>query len=168
MKIILALSINIVLLALTFLFLNYASIAIVISVSLLVWFFYYLWKRQNQVMERIVQKISGQQIIMPAEHIVFRAVESSGYSQSSGMGYMALTEKCLYFELILLDLVITVPTPMLKGAEFVKRLKGVSPAKKMLRIMYTNQQGVDDSIAINVKDMARWREVISEVSERNV
>ena len=81
---------------------------------------------------------------------------------------IALTEKCLYFELILLDLVITVPVPMLKGAEFVKRLKGVSPGRKMLRIIYTNKQGEDDSIAINVKDMARWREVISEVSERNV
>ena len=87
MKIILALSINIVLLALTFLFLNYASIAIVISVSLLVWFFYYLWKRQNQVMERVAQKIRVQKIIMPTEHIMFRVVESSEYSQSSGMGY---------------------------------------------------------------------------------
>jgi len=118
-------------------------------------------------MERVTQKISGQKIIMPTEHIMFRAVESSGYSQSSGMGYIALTEKFLYFELILLDLVITVPTPMLKGAEFVKRLKGVSPGRKMLRIIYTNKQGEDDSIAINVKDMERWRKVISDVRERN-
>ncbi len=104
---------------------------------------------------------------MPVEHIMFRAVESSGYSQTSGMGYIALTERYLYFELVLLDLVITVPTGKLCGAEFVRRLKGVSPVRKMLRIMFVNENGEDDSIAINVKDMEQWKRVISQISEKS-
>ena len=109
------------------------------------------------------RKNKGQKVIMPTEHIMFRAVESSGYSQTSGMGYLALTENYLYFELILLDLVITVPTIKLQGAEFVCRLKGVSPIRKMLRIMFTNENGEDDSIAVNVKEMEHWKNAISDI-----
>jgi len=152
-RITLALAINVLLLALTFLFMSHMYIAILIGISLLVWFFYFLWRRQQLVLERIEGKIKGQKVIMPTEHIMFRAVESSGYSQTSGMGYIALTENFLCFELILLDLVITVPTSRLQGAEFVRRLKGVSPIRKMLRIMFTNKNGEDDSIAVNVKEM---------------
>lgn len=163
MKTTLALSINALLLALTFLFMSHMYIAILVGVSLLVWFFYFLWRRQQLVMARIEGKIKGQKVIMPTEHIMFRAVESSGYSQTSGMGYIALTQDCLYFELALLDLVITVPTTKLQGAEFVRRLKGVSPIRKMLRIMFINENGDDDSIAINVKDMEHWKNTISDI-----
>ncbi len=161
MRITLALAINVLLLALTFLFMSHMYIAILIGISLLVWFFYFLWRRQQLVLERIERKIKGQKVIMPTEHIMFRAVESSGYSQTSGMGYIALTETFLYFELVLLDLVITVPTTNFQGAEFVYRLKGVSPGRKMLRILYTNEDREDDSIAINVKHMENWKNIIS-------
>lgn len=164
----LALAINIFILALTFLFMSHSYVAALIGLSLLLWFFYFLWKRQNLVKERVEQKTKGQKVILPTEHIRFRAVESSGYSQADGMGYIALTEEYLYFELVLIDLVITVPTAMLKGAEFVKRLKGMSPGRKMLRIMYINQQGEDDSIAINVKDMEHWKKAILDIVEKNV
>jgi len=163
-KILLALSINVLLLALTFLYLTHTFFAVLIGITLIVWFFYFLWHRQNQVEKRVEEKIRGQNIIMPIEHIMFRAVESSGYSQTSGMGYIALTDDYLYFELVLLDLEITIPTKNITGAEFVRRLKGVSPVRKMLRIMYTNRQGDDDSMAINVKDMEQWKDVISNVS----
>ena len=163
MRIILVLAINVLLLALTFLYMSHMYIAILIGISLIVWFFYFLWRRQQLVLERVEGKIKGQKVIMPTEHIMFRALESSGYSQTSGMGYIALTENFLYFELVLLDLVITVPTPRLQGAEFVHRLKGVSPGRKMLRIMFTNENGEDDSIAINVKDMQHWKNAISDI-----
>ncbi len=95
----------------------------------------------------------------------FRAVESSGYSQTSGMGYMALTENFLYFEFVLLDLVITVPTSRLRGAEFVRRLKGVSPVRKMLRILFINENDEEDSMAVNVKEMESWKNAITDICE---
>ena len=163
MRITLALAINALLLALTFLFMSHLKIAILIGISLFVWFFYFLWRRQQIVLQRVEGKIKGKKVIMPAEHIMFRAVESSGYSQASGMGYIALTEDFLYFELVLLDLVITVPTTRLIGAEFVRRLKGVSPIRKMLRIIFTNENGEPDSIAVNVKEMELWKKTISDI-----
>ncbi|WP_281557515.1 hypothetical protein [Thalassomonas sp. RHCl1] len=166
MRITLALAINVLMLVLTFLFMSYMYIAILIAISLLVWFFYFLWRRQQLVQERVERKIVGQKVIMPTEHIMFRAIESSGYSQASGMGYIALTEDLLYFELILLDLAITVPTARLQGVEFVRRLKGVSPVRKMLRIMFINENGEDDSIAVNVKDMEHWKNAISDICKK--
>ncbi|WP_028865650.1 hypothetical protein [Psychromonas aquimarina] len=165
MRVILAVALNILLLALTFLFMSHMYIAILIGISLLIWFFYFLWRRQKLVMARVEEKIRGQKLIMPVEHIMFRAVESSGYSQTSGMGYIALTENYLYFELVLLDLVITVPAAKLRGAEFVRRLKGVSPLKKMLRIIFINENGEEDSIAINVKEMEHWKNAVSGICE---
>ncbi|OUS27387.1 hypothetical protein A9Q99_15435 [Gammaproteobacteria bacterium 45_16_T64] len=165
MRIILALTINIVLFALTFLFMSHTYIALLVGISLFVWFFYFLWKRQNLVLRRVEDKIQGETVIISPEHIMFRAVESSGYSQTSGMGYIALTESFLYFELVLLDLVITVPTNRLLDAEFVSRLKGVSPGRKMLRIVYINENGDHDSIAINVKEMEQWKNTILKVCE---
>ena len=161
MRITLALAINISMLALTFLFMSHMVVGLVIGTSLIVWFFYFLWHRQQLVIQRVERKIRGQKVIMPTEHIMFRALESSGYSQTSGMGYIAVTEDFLYFELALLDLVISIPTPKLQGAEFTYRLKGVSPGRKMLRIMFTNEDGEDDSMAINVKDMEHWKTVIT-------
>ena len=159
----LALIINVLLLALTFLFVSHLYIAIFLGTSLLVWFFYFLWQRQQLMLARVERKIKGQNVIMPTEHIRFRAVESSGYSQASGMGYIAITENFLFFELVVLDLTITVPTSRIQGAEFVYRLKGVSPGKKMLRIMFVNENGEDDSIAINVKEMEHWRNTIENI-----
>ena len=166
MKLILALGINVLFLALSFLFMTHMYIAILIGGSLLAWFFYFLWRRQNLVMERVEDKIKGQKVIMPTEHIMFRALESSGYSQTSGMGYIALTEHFLYFELVLMDLVITVPTTQIRGAEFVRRLKGVSPVREMLRIMFINEEGEEDSIAINVKEMEHWKHTILDLNYR--
>lgn len=164
MKLILALTINLTLLALFFLYLHFEILAIALGTSLLLWFFYFLWRRQKLVEQRMLEKMEGHEIILPLEHILFRAVESSGYSQSTGMGYIALTKSFLFFEFILLDLVITVPIANLRGAEFVRRLKGVSPAKKMLRIKFINDKGENDSIAINVKDMELWKNTIDKHS----
>ena len=122
MRVVLALSINALFMVLMFLYMSHMYIAILISVSLVAWFFYFLWRRQNLVQERTKEKIKGQTVLIPTEHIRFRALESSGYSQTDGMGYIALTESFLYFELALLDLAIFVPTDRLKGAEFVTRL----------------------------------------------
>lgn len=166
MKLTLALTINVLLIALTFLFVSHLYIAILAGVSLFVWFFYFLWRRQQLTRKRVEKNIEGQNVIMPVEHMMFRAVESSGYSQTSGMGYMALTENSLYFELVVLDLAITVPTSMLRGAEFVRRLKGVSPVRRMLRIMFVNEEGEEDSIAVNVKEMERWKNAIMDICER--
>ncbi|MCJ8331469.1 MAG: hypothetical protein HRT89_11605 [Lentisphaeria bacterium] len=160
MRLVLALTINAMLLALTFLFMNHLTIAIVVAISLIVWFFCFLWRRQKLVEARIEEKIAGQKVIMPVEHIELRAVESSGYSQTKGMGYIALTEDYLYFELALLNLEITVPTTKLRGVEIVHRLKGVSSVRKMLLIKFTNEKDEDDSIAINVKDMDQWENTI--------
>ena len=123
-------------------------------------------RRQKIVRKLIEEKIQGQTVIMPTEHVIFRAVESSEYSQTRGMGFIALTEEFLYFELVLLKLEITVPTNKLKGAERVGQLKGVSPGRNMLLIKFTNEKGKDDSMAINVIDKDQWIKAITKVSKK--
>jgi len=61
-------------------------------------------------------------------------------------------------------MIISIPLSNLVGAEFVYRLKGVSPGRKMLRIIFNNENGELDSIAINVKDMEGWRKAITHIA----
>lgn len=159
-KLILAIAANLLLLGLIFLYQSHMYAAIFLGVSLLVWFFYFLWRRQNLVKKRVADKIKGQEIVMPIEHVMFRARELSGYSQTRGMGFIVLTQAFLYFEFVLLDMIIEIPASKLTGAEFVYRLKGVSPVRKMLRILFNNEQGEPDSIALHVKDMERWKSAV--------
>ena len=145
---------------------NYVYVAILIGVSVIAGFFYFMSRRKKIVRKLIEEKIQGQTVIMPTEHVIFRAVESSEYSQTRGMGFIALTEEFLYFELVLLKLEITVPTNKLKGAERVGQLKGVSPGRNMLLIKFTNEKGKDDSMAINVIDKDQWIKAITKVSKK--
>lgn len=160
MRVFLAVSINLIALFLLFLYQSSSLAAIFIGISLFGWFFYFLWKRQNLVEQRVKARVKEQQVIMPIEHVMFRAQESSGYSQTSGMGYMVLTDTELYFELVLLDLVVSVPLLKLTNAEYVYRLKGVSPGRKMLKISFVDDSGIPDSIAVNTKNMQQWKDAI--------
>ncbi len=72
MMTILALAINLIFIALFFLYLTSAKvIAVFIGVSLIAWFFYFLWKRQNFVEQRIKEKIADQTIVKPLERVFF-------------------------------------------------------------------------------------------------
>lgn len=161
MKLLLALAINITLLALMFLYFANIYLGIAFGISLLGWFFYFLWKRQNLVERRVKERVKEQQIIMPVEHVMLRAIESSGYSQSSGMGYLVLTKTFLHFDFVLLELTLTVPVEDIKGADFIYRLKGVSPGRKMLQIKFVNEKREKDSIALHVKDLDTWKKTIN-------
>ncbi len=163
MKALLAISINLTAIALLFLFQIAMAASILIGLSLLGWFFYYLWQRQNLVQQRLNITIDGHKIIQPMEHVMFRAQASAGYSQTSGMGYLVLTDQGLYFELALLDLVICVPNNNLTSAEYVYRLKGVSPGQKMLQISYLDANGEPDAIAVTMENMDLWLEAIISV-----
>ncbi len=154
---ILALAINIIFIALFFLYLISAKIiAISIGVSLIAWFFFFLWKRQNLVEQRIKGKVFGQAIVQPLERVMFRAQESYGYSQTSGTAYMVLTEQALYFELVLLDRSLMIPRSKITDVDKVYRLLGVSPGRLMLKISFTDEKGQADAIAVTMPDMDVW------------
>ncbi len=74
MRLVLALSINVGLLSLFFITQAHMALGITLGISVLVWFFYFLWRRQNLVEQRVKDKISGQTVVMPIEHIMFRAL----------------------------------------------------------------------------------------------
>ncbi len=163
---ILALAINLIFIALFFLYLTSAKvIAVFMGVSLIAWFFYFLWKRQNLVEQRIKEKIVDQTIVQPLERVFFRAQESYGYPQTSGMGYMVLTEQALYFELVLLDRSLVIPRSKITDVDTVYRLLGVSPGRLMLKISFTDESGQPDAIAVTMPDMDTWARALLQSSQ---
>jgi len=160
MHTLLAITINLVALLLFFIYLNFKAVGILLIVSVVVWFFVFLWRKQQEVEQNFQRRFAGKKILKLEKHAHFRAHESSGYSQVSGQGYFVLTDKILYFEMVLMKKVIEIPLSAITNVEFTYRLLGVSPARKMLRVQYVDAKGRRDSIALTLKDREGWQRAI--------
>ena len=79
-----------------YLFLIY--LAIVTGIVLIIWFFVYLKKRQDEVESNFQKRFAGKNIRMLDKAALFVAQESDGYSHSRGIASLVLTDEELYFE----------------------------------------------------------------------
>lgn len=86
--------------------------------------------------------------------------------QIRGNGIFILTEKELYFELYLLKIIITIPINQISKIETPRSHLGKSKLKKLLKIIYTNQNQEKDSIAWLVKQLPSWLENIQNIIEK--
>ncbi|MFQ5632899.1 MAG: hypothetical protein ACE5I1_29370 [bacterium] len=124
-------------------------------------------KKQNYLEENIKRRFAGKKIRFLDKCAVFRAQESSGYSQSQGMGYLVLTDNELYFERTFLRKVLQIPTTTITKVRETKRLGGQNPGKPMLKINFIDYEGNKDSIALTVKELTKWQKEISSVMRTN-
>jgi hypothetical protein len=93
----------------------------------------------------------------------FRAQESHGYSQAEGKGYLVLTDDELYFDMVLLSKVLSIPVASIIKVGQTNRLLGVNPGRPMLKVEFEDSNGNNDSIALNVKELEMWKKEITAV-----
>jgi hypothetical protein len=142
-------------------------IVMFLAVVVIVIFFRYLRKKQNELEENFQRRFTGKKIRFMDKCAVFRAQESHGYSQSQGMGYLVLTDDELYFERTFLRKVLPIPTTSITKVGETKRLGGQNPGKPMLKIEFKDNEGNKDSIALTVKELSKWQNEISAVVRKN-
>ena len=113
-------------------FLNYTNVGIILGVSAIIWFFVFLKKKQDELEVNFQNRFSGINIRHLDKYAVFRAQESHGYSQTEGKGYLILTDDELYFEMVLLNKVVSIATATIINVGKTNRLLGVNPGRPML------------------------------------
>jgi len=159
----LALTINIAALIWFFIFLENTYLGIFLGVSVIVWFFVFLKKKQDQLEEDFKKKFAGQNIRLLDKKAVLKAQESNGYSQSQGMGYLVLTDNELYYEMGLLDIIISIPVSSITEVGKANRLLGVGSITTMLKVEFKDNKGNKDSIAVIVKELELWENKIRKI-----
>ena len=158
-----ALTVNGIALLWALIFLQYRDLGIIIGVSLVVWFFVLLKKKQDKLEANFRKRFAGKTIRFLDKHAVLKAQESYGYSQAQGMGYLVLTDTELYFEMTLLDRTISIPVSSITKIDQGYRLLGVGSVRKMLIIEFVNSEGNKDSIALIVRKLELWKKEIKAV-----
>ncbi len=156
-----AIGINIFAIIWVIILINYVYIGTIIGVLAVIWFFVLLKKKQDKIELNFQKRFPVRNIRCLDKCAIFRAQESSGYSQIKGMGYLVLTEDELYFEMILFNKIISIPTASIIKVGKTNRLLGVNPGKPMLKIEFNDKNKKNDSIALNVKELKKWQEAIT-------
>jgi hypothetical protein len=142
---------------------NHTYIGIIIGVSAIVWFFVFLKKKQDKLEVNFQKRFSGKNIKYLDKCAVFRAQESHGYSQSEGKGHLVLTDDELYFEMVLLNKVLSISASSIIKVGQTNRLLGVNPGRPMLKVEFKDRNGKNDSIALSVKELEKWKRAITAI-----
>ncbi len=88
---------------------------------------------------------------------------SDGHSHFRGSGYLVLTDDELYFERQLDRKIIMIPISSIVHVDRTKRLGGQNPGTFMLQVEFKTQEGKEDAIAWNVKELEAWIQKITRI-----
>ena len=136
-------------------------IAIAVSSVVLLWFFVHLKKRQDEVEANFQSKFADKNIKLLDKTALFIAQKSDGYSHSRGIGNLVLTDDELYFERRLITKVLEIPLSSIVEVGETNRLAGQGLMRPMLKIDFIDRLGETDTVGIQVKELALWKEVLS-------
>lgn len=90
--------------------------------------------------------------------------ESLGRFQVRGNGVLAITATELWFKAFLFGLDITIPMQMIQSTELVNSFLGKMIYKrKLLKVNFINNNGIQDSIAFLLKDPVYWQNRIEKI-----
>ena len=132
-----------------------------IGSTVIIWFFVYLKRKQNEIEENFQRRFSGKNIKLLDKNALFIAQESDGYSHFRGIGYLVLTDDELYFERQLRRKVVPIPITSITRVGETRRLGGQNPGKPILKIDFKDMNGKNDSIGLCVKKLERWKKEIA-------
>jgi len=116
--------------------------------------------------DQALTQFQDRKIIHSESFANYFGLESQGIKQIRGNGILILTEKELYFELYLPKKTITIPINEIIKIETPRSHLGKSKYKKLLKIIFTNQNQEKDSVAWLVKQLPRWIENIENIIEK--
>ena len=116
--------------------------------------------------DQALAQFQDRKIIHSDSFVNYFGRESQGMKQIRGNGILILTEKELYFELYLPKKIITIPINQISKIETPRSHLGKSKLKKLLKIIYTNQNQEKDSVAWLVKQLPSWIQNIQNIIEK--
>ena len=111
-------------------------------------------KRINEIMD----KFKGKDIIISLKSANFFGQQSRKSLQMRGNGVLALTQEELYFEMWHPKKVLRIPTSAILKVEITKSFLHKSVFRKILKVVFQNEDREEDAAAWWVTSLDKWIE----------
>ena len=115
-------------------------------------------KKDNEILKNFAMK----DIIMHSTFANFFGQESKGVKQVRGNGLIVLTKDELYFEMYAPKRKFNVPLESVSKIETVKWHLKKTKSRPLLKVIYTNEKGEEDSLVWLVQDLENWLNVLNQ------
>jgi hypothetical protein len=121
-----------------------------------------LFKKRIQ---EIMDKFNEKEILGAFGSANFFGLESKGVRQVRGNGVLVLTREKLYYEMwVKPKTIIEIPIQSITGIDTVKSHLYKTKSKKLLKVIFTNDQGESDSVAWLVRNLDEWRDSLEKLA----
>ena len=116
-------------------------------------------KRINEIMDNF----EGIDIIISLNSANFFGQQSHKSTQVRGNGVLILTAEELYFEMWRPKKVVQIPTSAILNVEITKSFLHKSVFRKLLKVVFQNENGEEDAAAWWVSSLEQWIEELEKV-----
>ena len=116
-------------------------------------------KRINE----ITDKFQGKNIIISLNNANFFGQQSHKSLQMRGNGVLVLTQEELFFEMWHPKKVLQIPASAILEVEITKSFLHKSVFRKLLKVVFTNQEGEEDAAAWWVTSLDKWIEELEKI-----
>ena len=118
-------------------------------------------KRINEIMD----KFSNKDIIISLNSANFFGQQSRKSTQVRGNGVLILTTEELYFEMWRPKKVLQIPTSSILKVEITKSFLHKSVFRKLLKVVFQNENGEEDAAAWWVTSLDKWIQEIGKLKK---
>ena len=119
-------------------------------------------KRINEILE----KFSDKSVIISTNNANFFGQQSLKSFQIRGNGVLVLTQEELYFEMWHPKKVLRIPIPSIIKTKSIKSFLHKSIFRKLLKVVFRNEDGDEDAAAWWVTSVNDWIEKIEHLIEK--
>ena len=116
-------------------------------------------KRINEILDKFKDK----SIILSANNANFFGQQSHKSTQVRGNGVLILTVEDLYFKMWVPKKILRIPINSILKIEITKSFLRKSVFRKLLKVVFTNQESEEDAAAWWVTSLDKWIEELEKV-----
>jgi len=111
----------------------------------------------------ILDKFKDKSIILSSDNANFFGQHSRKSTQVRGNGVLILSAEDLYFEMWIPKKILQIPISSVLNIEITKSFLHKSVFKKLLKVVFTNQEGEEDAAAWWVTSLDKWTKELEKV-----
>jgi len=118
-------------------------------------------KRISEILDKFKDKL----IILSSDNSNFFGQQSRKSTQVRGNGVLILTAEDLYFEMWRPKKILQIPISSILKIEITKSFLHKSVFRKLLKVVFTNQEGEKDAAAWWVTSLDKWIEELEKLKK---
>jgi hypothetical protein len=110
--------------------------------------------------KELLERFRDKKVVSVKSNANFFGQESLGYSQMRGNCSLVITEDEIFSEMWLPKRSFTIPVASIVSIETPKSFLGKSRGRSLLKVVFTNESGLNDSAAWQVRDLSETVELL--------